>query len=85
MGITFWKSKQGRKRPNLGRAEQHEKEANGVKSFRDQQQKEAAFDHRDRGIRSVPLDRIVGSVGRYQDFFARFYRCGMWMKIVGPG
>ena len=72
MGITFWKSKQGRKRPNLSRAEQHEKEANGVKSFSDQQEKEAAFDHRDRGIRSVPLDRIVGSVGRYKDFDGRF-------------
>jgi hypothetical protein len=72
MGITFWKSKQGRKLHNRSRADQHEKEANRVKSFKDQQQKEAAFDHRDRGIRSVPLDRIVGSVGRYQDFDGRF-------------
>ena len=72
MGITFWKSKQGRKLPNRSRADRHEKDANGVKSFKDQQQKEAAFDHRDRGIRSVPLDRIVGSVGRYKDFDGRF-------------
>ncbi len=72
MGITFWNSKQGRKRHNQGRADRHEREANGIKSFKDQQQKEAAFDHRDRGIRSVPLDRIVGSVGRYQDFDGRF-------------
>jgi len=72
MGITFWKSKQSRKLQNRSRADRHEKEANGVKSFRDQQQKEAAFDHRDRGIRSVPIDRIVGSVGRYQDFDGRF-------------
>ena len=43
-----------------------------IKSFKDQQQKEAAFDHRDRGIRSVPLNRIVGSVGRYKDFDNRF-------------
>ena len=43
-----------------------------VKSFKDQQKKEAAFDARDRGIRTVPMDRIVGSVGRYQDFDSRF-------------
>lgn len=72
MGITFWKSKQGRKPKNRAETGRQEAAANGVKSFRDQQQKEAAFDHRDRGIRSVPLDRIVGSVGRYKDFDGRF-------------
>lgn len=39
-----------------------------VRSFSDQQQKESAFDSRVRGIRTVPIDRIIGSVGRYQDF-----------------
>jgi DNA-binding Lrp family transcriptional regulator len=72
MGITFWKSKLARKRNNRTGAGRQEPRANGVKSFRDQQQKEAAFDHRDRGIRSVLLDRIVGSVGRYKDFDGRF-------------
>jgi hypothetical protein len=72
MGITFWKSKPARKPNNRTRSGRQDAEVNGVKSFRDQQQKEAAFDHRDRGIRSVPLDRIVGSVGRYQDFDGRF-------------
>ncbi len=43
-----------------------------VRSFSDQQQKEAAFDSRVRGVRTVPIDRIVGSVGRYQDFDNRF-------------
>ena len=43
-----------------------------VKSFNDQQEQEAAFDARDRGIRSVPLCRIVGSVGRYLDFDSHF-------------
>ena len=43
-----------------------------VKNFKVQQEKEAAFDTKDRGIRSVPLDRIVGSVGRYHDFDNRF-------------
>jgi DNA-binding Lrp family transcriptional regulator/uncharacterized ParB-like nuclease family protein len=43
-----------------------------IKSFKEDQQKEAAFDSRVRGVRSVPLERIVGSVGRYQDFDNRF-------------
>jgi hypothetical protein len=72
MAITFWKSKLARKRNKRTGAGRRKAAANEVKSFRDQQQKEAAFDHRDRGIRSVPLDRIVGSVGRYQDFDGRF-------------
>ena len=72
MGITFWKSKLARRLNNQTRADRQEEEAYQIKSFRDQQQKEAAFDHRDRGIRSVPLDRIVGSVGRYKDFDGRF-------------
>lgn len=43
-----------------------------VKSFKEVQKQEAAFDIRDRGIRGVPLDRIVGSVSRYQDFDKKF-------------
>ncbi len=43
-----------------------------VKSFKEIQKQEAAFDTRDRGIREVPLDRIVGSVGRYHDFDQKF-------------
>jgi len=43
-----------------------------VKSFKEIQKQEAAFDTRDRGIREVPLDRIVGSVGRYHDFDEKF-------------
>jgi len=43
-----------------------------LKSFKKIQAEEAAFDTRDRGTRLVPLDRIVGSVGRYNDFDHRF-------------
>ncbi len=43
-----------------------------AKSFRKDQQQEAAFDTIDRGSQRIPLDRIVGSVGRYQDFDSRF-------------
>ncbi len=43
-----------------------------AKSFRENQENEEAFDHKDLGILDVPLDRIVGSVGRYQDFDNQF-------------
>jgi hypothetical protein len=43
-----------------------------LKSFKEAQEQEAAYDTRDRGTRLVPLDRIVGSVGRYHDFDERF-------------
>jgi hypothetical protein len=72
MGITFWKSKSASKSKDRNRAEQQASSRVQAKSFRDQQQKEEAFDHRDRGIRTVPLNRIVGSVGRYKDFDSQF-------------
>jgi hypothetical protein len=72
MGITFWKSKSAAKSDNRSRDSKPENSTADAKSFRDQQQKEEAFDHRDRGIRTVPLDRIVGSVGRYKDFDSQF-------------
>ena len=43
-----------------------------LRSFKEIQKNEAAYETRDRGIRSVPLARIVGSVGRYLDFDERF-------------
>ena len=48
------------------------KAAAEIKSFRQDQEKEAAYDSRIRGVRTIPLNRIVGSVGRYQDFDNRF-------------
>ncbi|MEW5724333.1 MAG: ParB N-terminal domain-containing protein [Thermodesulfobacteriota bacterium] len=46
--------------------------ADEVKSFREDQEKEAAFDSVVRGLRMVHLDRIVGSLGRYHDFDRSF-------------
>lgn len=54
-----------RKRLGGGRADE-------AKSFRENQACERAFDHIDRGTCSVPLDQIVGSVGRYHDFDSQF-------------
>ena len=48
------------------------RDTSSAKSFKDQQEREEAFDARDRGIRTVALNQIVGSVGRYQDFDSQF-------------
>lgn len=43
-----------------------------VKSFKENQKMEEAFDHKDRGVRWVPVPQIIGSVGRYHDFDSEF-------------
>lgn len=50
----------------------HRDSAAAMKNFADDQQCQGAFDSRVRGVATVPLERIVGSVGRYQDFDRRF-------------
>jgi DNA-binding Lrp family transcriptional regulator len=69
MAIFSLKSTIARLRDRIGK---HRPNQDTVGSFNDRQQKEAAFDSRVRGIRTVPIDRIVGSVGRYQDLDDRF-------------
>ena len=44
----------------------------GVKSFKENQLKEDAFATKNRGTQTVPLEHIVGSVGRYHDFDKKF-------------
>ncbi len=72
MVIASWKSKIIRLIDSCSTAGKQPDTAPEIKSFKDQQKKDAAFDARDRGTRTVPMDRIVGSVGRYQDFDSRF-------------
>jgi len=43
-----------------------------IKNFADNQHKEKAYDERHLGVLAVPLDKIVGSVGRYKDFNQEF-------------
>ena len=45
---------------------------NGIKNFREDQEHEEAFEPRDLGLKEVEVDKIIGSVGRYQDFDNRF-------------
>jgi DNA-binding Lrp family transcriptional regulator len=72
MDITSWKSKVVRILNSCTTSPKQTDAPAEIKSFNDDQIKEAAFDARDRGIRTVPMSRIVGSVGRYQDFDSRF-------------
>jgi len=69
MVITFLKAKlQALFERSGGRRAQK----SNPKRFVEAQQREAAYDSRLRGIRTVPLHRIVGSVGRYLDFDDHF-------------
>jgi len=72
MGIASWKYRFLQKFNRGGKQRRQNSRPSEVKSFQAQQEKEAAFDTRDRGVQSIPLDRIVGSVGRYHDFDKHF-------------
>jgi hypothetical protein len=48
------------------------RKASEVKSFKEKQNKEEAFEYVKRGTRTIPIDQIVGSVGRYRDFDGTF-------------
>jgi uncharacterized ParB-like nuclease family protein len=43
-----------------------------IERFRDEQRNEGAYDYRDRGLQTVALKQIVGSVNRYLDFDSEF-------------
>jgi len=43
-----------------------------LQNFGERQEDEQAYDSVDRGTSMIPLDRIVGSVGRYRDFDSQF-------------
>ena len=72
MAITFLKSILIKIRNKLEYVRQGRTRDQLVKSFKEDQQKEEAFDHKDRGICSVSVKQVVGSVGRYNDFDNEF-------------
>jgi hypothetical protein len=43
-----------------------------IKNFADDQHREEAYNERDLGVQAIPLDKIIGSVGRYKDFNQQF-------------
>jgi DNA-binding Lrp family transcriptional regulator len=73
MGTSFWKSM---KKRLLGSGADPVSpgcvSGDGVKSFGEHQRYEEAFDTRERGVKTVAVSRITGSVGRYQDFDREF-------------
>jgi DNA-binding Lrp family transcriptional regulator len=72
MGITSWKSKIRSRLNRRGPTDASGNEHSKAKSFKEQQKAEAAYDSHDRGTRYVALERITGSVGRYNDFDSQF-------------
>ena len=72
MAITFLKSIWSGIRNKLENIRQGHTHDRPVKSFKEDQEKEAAFDYKDRGARLVPVKQIIGSVGRYNDFDGEF-------------
>jgi len=72
MAITFLTSMLTKIRNKLIRIWQRRTRNHSVKSFKENQKVEEAFDHKDRGARLVPVAQIIGSVGRYHDFDSKF-------------
>ena len=72
MAITFLTSMLSKIRNKLTRIWQRSTRNHSVKSFKENQKMEEAFDHKDRGARLVPVAQIIGSVGRYHDFDSKF-------------
>jgi len=72
MAITFLTSMLSKIRNKLTRIWQRSTRNHSVKSFKENQKMEEAFDHKDRGARLVPVAQIIGSVGRYHDFDSEF-------------
>lgn len=72
MAITFLKSILIKVRNKLVNVRHGRTRDQLVKAFKEDQEKEEAFDHKDRGVCSVLVKQIVGSVGRYHDFDNEF-------------
>lgn len=72
MAITFLKSIPARLLKIFQHPDPAGRTPSKIKSFRENQEKEAAFDSVHRGIKQIPVSQIVGSVGRYNDFDNQF-------------
>lgn len=72
MGTTSSKSTIANVWNKVSTAWKNIREKGKIKSFREKQKSEEAVDRRDLGIKGVPVEKIVGSVGRYNDFDSKF-------------
>ncbi len=71
MASMFSKFDPGKIFKDLFQADRPSKEST-VHSFNSKQEQEKAYECIKRGVSMVPLERIVGSVGRYHDFDKQF-------------
>jgi len=72
MAITSLKSTVTRMLSKIFHSPKNRRKVQGIKSFKENQKVEEAVDPKDIGYREIPLNKIVGSVGRYRDFDGRF-------------
>ena len=72
MDLIYLKSNIVRLLKQIRTTRHHKGEAAEAKSFKENQQEEEAYDSTDIGTKMVPVDKIVGSVGRYHDFDDKF-------------
>ena len=72
MGITFLKSILANRKNKDKKGLEGQPVDMETRSFKNDQANEKAFDAVNRGVLDVPLEQIIGSVGRYHDFDGRF-------------
>lgn len=61
-----------KKQPKSVSQKKDDRNSRETKSFREIQINEEAYDAVNRGISAVPVNKIIGSVGRYHDFDSKF-------------
>ncbi len=72
MGTTFSKSRIANVWHRLVAGSKSNRPEAQIKSFREKQKSEEAFSQRDLGKKEILVEKIVGSVGRYNDFNTQF-------------
>jgi hypothetical protein len=72
MDTSFLKSIFHKKRSRSNSQKKYDQKSQESKSFREDQITEEAYDAVNRGICAVPVNKIIGSVGRYHDFDSKF-------------
>jgi len=72
MGTTFSKSRLANVWHRLVAGSKSNRPEAQIKSFREKQRSEEAFSQRDLGKKEILVEKIVGSVGRYNDFNTQF-------------
>lgn len=71
--LTWWtKKQQSQKQSNPNRRKSQQEKSENRQTFDNVRNAEKAYECVKRGIATIPLDKIIGSVGRYADFDQQF-------------